>query len=96
MTDELVEQPLLSKLAKALYPYTDAQWSAAAAIIPLVQAHDAARIAAVLPALEQLCNHQQQADMDGIFVTVSRQALEEVLEALEARRALQGGTHEAG
>lgn len=30
-------------------------------------------------AIEQLTNHQQQADMDGTFVTVSRQALDEVL-----------------
>lgn len=38
----------------------------------------------VAPALDQLRNHQRQADMDGVFVTVSRQALDEVLDAIAA------------
>lgn len=33
-------------------------------------------------AIYQLTNHQQQADMDGVLITVSRQALEEVLDYL--------------
>ena len=40
-------------------------------------------------AIEQLTNHQQQADMDGCFVTVSRQALEEVLDYLRTPPASQ-------
>lgn len=35
-------------------------------------------------AIENLTNHQQQADMDGTFVTVSRQALDEVLTYIAA------------
>jgi hypothetical protein len=34
-------------------------------------------------AIEQLTNHQQQLDQDGVMVGVSRQALEEVLEWLK-------------
>ena len=41
-----------------------------------------ARIAA-MPAFYHLRHHQQQADMDGVMVTVSRQALDEVLDAIE-------------
>lgn len=42
-------------------------------------------------AIEQLTNHQQQADMDGVFVTVSRQALEEVLDYLRTPPTSQSG-----
>lgn len=38
-------------------------------------------------AIEQLTNHQQQLDQDGIMVGVSRQAVDEVLAALAARDA---------
>lgn len=49
-------------------------------------------------AIEQLANHQEQLDFDGVMVGVSRQALDEVLAyvaALQARvsklvRALEG------
>lgn len=40
-----------------------------------------------LPAREQLRNHQIQADMDGCMVTVSRQALDETLDAIDAALA---------
>lgn len=36
-------------------------------------------------AIEQLTNHQQQMDMDGIIVGVSRQALDEVLAYVATR-----------
>src|SRR5690606_14654110 len=36
-------------------------------------------------AIEQLRNHQKQLDADGCMVGVSRQALDEVLDALEAQ-----------
>lgn len=54
----------------------------ARAIIPLVREAERADVVA-MPAFYQLRHHQQQADMDGVFVTVSRQALEEVLDAIE-------------
>jgi len=38
-------------------------------------------------AIEQLTNHQQQLDQDGIMVGVSRQAVDEVLASLAARDA---------
>lgn len=38
-------------------------------------------------AVEQLTNHQQQLDQDGIMVGVSRQAVDEVLASLTARDA---------
>lgn len=41
----------------------------------------------IRPAVENLRQHQRQLDMDGIFVGVSRQALEEVLDYIEADRA---------
>lgn len=40
-------------------------------------------------AIENLTNHQQQADMDGTFVKVSRQALDEVLTYLAAMQQAQ-------
>lgn len=40
-------------------------------------------------AIENLTNHQQQADMDGTFVKVSRQALDEVLSYLAAMQQAQ-------
>lgn len=52
-------------------------------------------------AIENLTNYQQQADMDGVLVTVSRQALEEVLDYLRTPPASQSnnipmsGTEEA-
>lgn len=36
----------------------------------------------VAPAVENLSCHQEQCDMDGVMVKVSRQALDEVLEAI--------------
>lgn len=36
----------------------------------------------VAPAVENLACHQEQCDMDGVMVKVSRQALDEVLEAI--------------
>lgn len=45
------------------------------------------KIAEIGPALSALRNYQQ-ADMDGIFVTVSRQAVEEVVDAVEALSSL--------
>lgn len=40
-------------------------------------------------AIENLTNHQQQADMDGTFVKVSRQALDEVLSFIAAMQQAQ-------
>lgn len=40
----------------------------------------------IRPAVENLRQHQRQLDMDGIFVGVSRQALDEVLDYIEADR----------
>lgn len=40
-------------------------------------------------AIENLTNHQQQADIDGTFVKVSRQALDEVLSYLAAMQQAQ-------
>jgi len=37
---------------------------------------------AVAPAVENLAGHQEQCDMDGVMVKVSRQALDEVLNAV--------------
>lgn len=37
---------------------------------------------AVAPAVENLVGHQEQCDMDGVMVKVSRQALDEVLNAV--------------
>jgi hypothetical protein len=48
------------------------------------------RVARLDAAIEQLTNHQQQADMDGTFVTVSRQALEELLSNTAAIAAMRG------
>jgi hypothetical protein len=45
-------------------------------------------------AVEQLTNHQEQCDMDGIMVKVSREALEEVLAALRAPEADAGAVAE--
>lgn len=48
-------------------------------------------------AVENLASHQEQCDMDGMMVKVSRQALDEVLEAVNklaiaaAQDALSGG-----
>lgn len=36
----------------------------------------------VAPAVENLSCHQEQCDQDGVMVKVSRQALDEVLEAI--------------
>jgi hypothetical protein len=36
----------------------------------------------IAPAVENLSCHQEQCDMDGCMVKVSRQALDEVLEAI--------------
>jgi hypothetical protein len=36
----------------------------------------------VAPAVENLACHQEQCDQDGVMVKVSRQALDEVLEAI--------------
>ncbi|MCK1275888.1 hypothetical protein IVB46_11670 [Bradyrhizobium sp. 61] len=36
----------------------------------------------VAPAVENLACHQEQGDQDGVMVKVSRQALDEVLEAI--------------
>jgi len=36
----------------------------------------------VAPAVENLACHQEQCDMDGVMVKVSRRALDEVLEAI--------------
>lgn len=36
----------------------------------------------IAPAIENLTNHQEQCDMDGVMVKVSRQALDEVLSFL--------------
>lgn len=36
----------------------------------------------IAPAVENLACYQEQCDMDGIMVKVSRQALDEVLEAI--------------
>jgi hypothetical protein len=57
----------------------------------------------VQTAIDQLRNHQKQLDMDGVFVGVSRQAIDEVLQFIEGitdqlairdaettRRALEG------
>lgn len=37
---------------------------------------------AIAPAVENLARHQEQCDMDGVMVKVSRQALDEVLNAV--------------
>lgn len=53
-------------------------------------------------AVENLACHQEQCDMDGIMVKVSRQALDEVLEAINklaiaaAQDALSGAVGSAG
>ena len=36
----------------------------------------------IAPAVEQLARHQQQADADGVMVTVSRQAVDEVVNSI--------------
>lgn len=41
-----------------------------------------ALVNAIAPAVENLACHQEQCDMDGVMVKVSRQALDEVLEAV--------------
>lgn len=46
-------------------------------------------------AINALLNHQKQLDMDGVIVGVSRQALHEVVEALQARRAAEAKAVEA-
>jgi hypothetical protein len=44
------------------------------------------------PAIDNLTNHQEQCDMDGCYVKVSRQAVDEVLGAIAlARKALAAG-----
>lgn len=48
---------------------------------------DTEAVTKVQPAIDQLRNHQQQLDMDGIFVGVSRQAIYEVLEFVDAMKA---------
>jgi hypothetical protein len=40
------------------------------------------RLNAIAPAVENLASNQQQADIDGCMVTVSRQAIDEVLTAI--------------
>lgn len=56
----------------------------------------------VAPAVENLASHQEQCDMDGVMVKVSRQAVDEVLSAINAAVAIatptesdagQGGGH---
>lgn len=46
-------------------------------------------------AINALLNHQKQLDMDGVIVGVSRQAIHEVVEALQARRAAEAKAVEA-
>jgi hypothetical protein len=41
-----------------------------------------ATVNAIAPAVENLACHQEQCDMDGVMVKVSRQALDETLEAV--------------
>jgi len=45
---------------------------------------DIEKVALPAAAIENLTHHQQQADMDGTFVKVSRQALDEVLSFIAA------------
>lgn len=53
---------------------------------PAQQAVDVEAVKAAWPAIDQLTNHQEQCDQDGVMVKVSRQALDEVLALINGGR----------
>lgn len=88
------DEDLADEIADAISDTLDMDWQpswAAPNIIAIInrerrlaREEGAKAMRSVEPALYQLRHHQQQADMDGTFVTVSRQALDEVLDAIAA------------
>lgn len=58
-------------------------------LTPAQQAVDVEAVKHAQPAIDNLINHQEQCDQDGVMVKVSRQALDEVL-------ALINGVRDAG
>ena len=77
MNDDEINEELLPRLKAAL-----ASPSLTAGLDSGLRRAWLDRLNAIAPAVENLASHQEQCDFDGVMVKVSRQALDEVLNAV--------------